>query len=100
MKFRLEPDDLQVESFPTHAAAALRGTVEAHSGDPLFCGSAQPTCWNMGCRSGYSAPEYCPTAADQTCPGWAGCNGSSDAGGYSCDNTCSDYGCTACGALC
>ncbi|HEU4557497.1 MAG TPA: hypothetical protein VFS20_06590 [Longimicrobium sp.] len=97
-KLRLDAEDLQVESFPTDAAAALRGTVEANSAP--FCGSAQDTCWNMGCRSGYSAPEYCPTAADETCPGWPGCNGSSDAGGYSCDNTCSDYGCTACGALC
>lgn len=99
-KLRLELDELQVDSFLTSTAESVPGTVRAKSDTVLWCRSFDYTCWNTGCQSGYSAPEYCPTAENETCAGWPGCNGSSDAGGYSCAGTCSDYGCTACGALC
>ncbi len=97
-KLKLDADSVQVESFVTALDEARRGTVHANS--DLWCRSFQPTCWNQGCNSGITAPEYCPTSEAETCNGYPGCPGTSAAPGYTCDSTCSDYGCTVCNAWC
>lgn len=113
-KLRLDVDSVQVESFITAAPEAMRGTVRAKSDtfDPwcftfqdtcftrLNCHSFQATCWNAGCNSGMTAPDYCPTAANETCAGWADCPGTGQNSQYTCEGTCSDYGCTVCNAWC
>ena len=97
-KLRLDTDDVQVESFVTAAQQAVRGTVRAESDTRLYCYSFEQTCWNMGCNTGLTAPDYCP--AEETDNGMPGCGGTSENAGYTCDNTCSDYGCTVCNAWC
>jgi hypothetical protein len=97
-KLRLDTDDVRVESFVTVAAAGVRGTVHAKSDSMLYCRTFEETCWNMGCKTGITNPEQCP--ADETGNGQPGCPGTSQAPGYTCDNTCSDYGCTLCNAWC
>jgi len=99
-KLRLQPDEVQVESFVVASTEAMRGTVRAKSDTLLYCNTFEATCWNMGCNTGISAPAYCETAEDATCNGWPGCPGTSQNGGGTCDNTCSDYGCTVCEAWC
>lgn len=99
-KLKLELDAVEVESFVVADRAGLRGTVQAKSDTYLWCRTFEATCWNTGCNSGISAPDYCQTAEDQTCNGWPGCPGTSQDGGNTCDNTCSDYGCTVCHAWC
>lgn len=97
-KLRLDTDDVRVESFVTATAAPVRGTVHAESDTRLYCHTFEETCWNMGCNTGITAPDYCHT--EETGNGMPGCPGTSEDGGYTCDQTCSDYGCTVCNAWC
>ncbi|HEX8904522.1 MAG TPA: hypothetical protein VF771_06755 [Longimicrobiaceae bacterium] len=81
-KLRLEPEDVQVESFLTSTSAtSTRGTIRAKS------------------ETGITGPE-CPTSEAETCNGWPGCPATGQNSEYTCEGTCSDYGCTACNMWC
>ena len=99
-KLRLDVDDVHVESFVTATPSEMRGTVRAKSDTYLWCNSFHDTCWNNGCNTGITAQDYCPTAPEETCAGWGGCDPSGQNSAYTCEGTCSDYGCTVCNAWC
>jgi hypothetical protein len=99
-KLRLDPENVQVESFLTSMpGSGMPGTVRAKSDTYLWCNSYQETCWNMGCNTGVTGPQ-CPTSEAETCNGWPGCPATGQNSEYTCEGTCSDYGCTVCNAWC
>lgn len=83
-KLTLDLDAIQVESFSTHAAGVVRGTVDARQGRETF------TC---------PAPT-----ADPTCPNTCPCNPSADITCVSCmvtcNGTCWDPTCDTCMLTC
>ena len=99
-KLKLDVDTVEVETFAVTGPGGERGTVHANTDTLLYCYSYEPTCWNYGCNTGVTAPDYCPTAADETCNGWPGCDATGQTTGYTADQTCSDQGCTVCVAWC
>jgi hypothetical protein len=93
-KFRLELDDLRIDSFSTTPAQTPKGTV---FGEQCTCYTnctcpGCPTCdasCNGTCGASCNGTCNCPgDTADYSCGGT--CDGSCG-GGYSCDYTCEGY---------
>ncbi|HEU0015375.1 MAG TPA: hypothetical protein VFQ45_16925 [Longimicrobium sp.] len=127
-KLRLEQDDLRVESFTTvDPSAGLRGTVlprEATWGTcdgmetcypyntcaGLGCGSDHGSCgcgWSERTCSWQDTCDYtcncgltymCGTGGATDCPGMTDCAPWTE--DITCYGSCTDQGCTACGAVC
>jgi hypothetical protein len=61
-KLRLDPEQLRVQSFPIQAPLPGRGTVAAHEGTVLHCGTEPYICgtvMRMSCASSCTDPEIC-----------------------------------------
>lgn len=65
-KLRLDPDELVVEPFDTHAGARTRGTVRARDFTQADCGTTPEdscgypaTCGGTSCPSGYPVCHDC-----------------------------------------
>lgn len=127
-KLALDPADLTVEAFPTTPEPPRsRGTVHGQesqftcAGDPtcyphdtclgVGCGSGSPSCGcNMTGATCYqfygSCWQTCNCGLTHTCQtgGATDCPGQTNCAPYTqditCYNSCTDQGCTACGAVC
>jgi len=118
-KLKLNLEDLKVESFATTPdLLALRGTVfgqDTQAPDPC------PTTPGEGCTMNNDtcnacSGTSCPCPSEQTCSYQQTCQDTCNHGatyqcatvtdcncftnGYTCDNTCTSQGCTACGNVC
>jgi len=85
-KLRLDLDEIQVESFTTHAGPARGGTVAAHERITFGCPPA-------------TQALTCPASCDGTCLNCPApsANGTCD---VSCNGTCWDLTCETCMATC
>ncbi|HWK88556.1 MAG TPA: hypothetical protein VNP72_01125 [Longimicrobium sp.] len=127
-KLRLDQDDLRVESFTTvNDGAAARGTVFGRATWATCEGmeTCYPynTCAGTGCGSGYAScgcgwseatcshihstcqqtcncglTYTCATGQATDCPGMTECAPYTE--DVTCYGSCTDQGCTACGAVC
>ncbi len=101
-KLKLDPADLQVDSFATKTDVENGGTVlgrETHHPPSwnFYCQSGGDTCYNMGCGTGLTS--ICATENATDCPGQSECGPYTE--GHTCYGSCTEVeGCTYCGAVC
>ncbi|SRR6266550_5972850 len=104
-KIKLNLEDLKVESFATTPdSAARRGTVfgQATADDTCIgptCGTSCPCPSEQTCSYQETCQDTCNHGATYGCATVTDCNCFTN-GDYTCYDTCTSQGCTACDNVC